>query len=105
MAHTPFRVEVLTPEGSVFDEEVEFVSTRTEIGSRWRGSSVTIGENMEGSKGEGRLMLQLSRLAKVAPMRQPRQSQANTPPVAVWLTALGDPQKGAPAALVAARAA
>ena len=33
MAHTPFRVEVLTPEGSVFDEEVEFVSTRTEIGS------------------------------------------------------------------------
>ena len=33
MAHTPFRVEVLTPEGSVFDEEVEMVSTRTEIGS------------------------------------------------------------------------
>ena len=28
-----------------------------EIGSRWRGSSVTIGENMAGSKGEGRLML------------------------------------------------
>ena len=33
MAHTPFRVEVLTPEGSVFDEEVEMVSTRTEVGS------------------------------------------------------------------------
>jgi len=30
---TPFRVEVLTPEGSVFDEEVGMVSTRTEIGS------------------------------------------------------------------------
>ncbi|MEA2220973.1 MAG: F-type H+-transporting ATPase subunit epsilon [Solirubrobacteraceae bacterium] len=33
MAHTPFRVEVLTPEGSVFDEEVGMVSTRTEVGS------------------------------------------------------------------------
>ena len=33
MAHTPFRVEVLTPEGSVFDDEVEMVSTRTQIGS------------------------------------------------------------------------
>jgi F-type H+-transporting ATPase subunit epsilon len=33
VAHTPFRVEVLTPEGSVFDDEVEMVSTRTEIGS------------------------------------------------------------------------
>ncbi|MDX6689615.1 MAG: F-type H+-transporting ATPase subunit epsilon [Solirubrobacteraceae bacterium] len=33
MAHTPFRVEVLTPEGSVFVDEVEMVSTRTEIGS------------------------------------------------------------------------
>jgi F-type H+-transporting ATPase subunit epsilon len=30
---TPFRVEVLTPEGSVFDEEVGMVSTRTEVGS------------------------------------------------------------------------
>jgi F-type H+-transporting ATPase subunit epsilon len=30
---TPFRVEVLTPEGSVFDDEVGFVSTRTEVGS------------------------------------------------------------------------
>jgi F-type H+-transporting ATPase subunit epsilon len=33
VARTPFRVEVLTPEGSVFDEEVGMVSTRTEIGS------------------------------------------------------------------------
>ena len=33
MARTPFRVEVLTPEGSVFDDEVEMVSTRTEVGS------------------------------------------------------------------------
>ena len=33
MAHTPFHVEVLTPEGSVFDDEVEMVSTRTEVGS------------------------------------------------------------------------
>ncbi len=33
MPRTPFRVEVLTPEGSVFDDEVEFVSTRTEVGS------------------------------------------------------------------------
>ncbi len=30
---TPFRVEVLTPEGSVFDEECTMVSTRTEVGS------------------------------------------------------------------------
>ena len=33
MPQTPFRVEVLTPEGSVFDEEVGMVSTRTEVGS------------------------------------------------------------------------
>jgi F-type H+-transporting ATPase subunit epsilon len=33
VAHTPFRVEVLTPEGSVFDDEVEMVSTRTVVGS------------------------------------------------------------------------
>ena len=33
MAHTPFHVEVLTPEGSVFDDDVEMVSTRTEVGS------------------------------------------------------------------------
>ena len=29
MAHTKFRVEVLTPEGEVFNDEVEMVSTRT----------------------------------------------------------------------------
>jgi F-type H+-transporting ATPase subunit epsilon len=28
-----FRVEVLTPEGGVFDDEVEMVSTRTTVGS------------------------------------------------------------------------
>ncbi len=33
MAHEKFRVEVLTPEGKVFDEEVEMVSTRTSRGS------------------------------------------------------------------------
>ena len=33
MAHTPFRVEVLTPDGEVFNDEVEMVSTRTVIGS------------------------------------------------------------------------
>src|SRR6202035_5666140 len=33
MAHEKFRVEVLTPEGKVFDEEVEMVSTRTADGS------------------------------------------------------------------------
>ena len=33
MAHTPFRVEVLTPEGEVFNDEVEMVSTRTSVGS------------------------------------------------------------------------
>ena len=33
MARSSFRVEVLTPEGSVFDEDVEMVATRTEIGS------------------------------------------------------------------------
>ena len=30
---TSFRVEVLTPEGSCFDDEVEMVSTRTQVGS------------------------------------------------------------------------
>lgn len=30
---TPFRAEVLTPEGAVFDDEVTMVSTRTETGS------------------------------------------------------------------------
>jgi len=33
MAHAKFRVEVLTPEGEVFNDEVEMVSTRTTIGS------------------------------------------------------------------------
>ena len=33
MAHTPFRVEVLTPEGEVFNDEVEMVSTKTTVGS------------------------------------------------------------------------
>jgi F-type H+-transporting ATPase subunit epsilon len=33
MARTPFKVEVLTPEGEVFSEEVELVSTRTATGS------------------------------------------------------------------------
>ncbi len=33
MPRTQFHVEVLTPEGAVFDDEVEMVSTRTEIGS------------------------------------------------------------------------
>ncbi|HEY1539392.1 MAG TPA: ATP synthase F1 subunit epsilon [Solirubrobacteraceae bacterium] len=33
MPHTTFRAEVLTPEGSVFDEDVQMVSTRTGLGS------------------------------------------------------------------------
>ena len=33
MAHTPFPVEVLTPEGEAFKDEVEMVSTRTGVGS------------------------------------------------------------------------
>src|SRR6202045_4373907 len=33
MAHEKFTAEVLTPEGEVFNEEVEMVSTRTTIGS------------------------------------------------------------------------
>ena len=33
MAHEKFRVEVLTPEGKVFDDEVEMVSTKTSVGS------------------------------------------------------------------------
>ena len=33
MARTPFRVEVLTPEGEVFNDEVEMVSTKTTVGS------------------------------------------------------------------------
>jgi F-type H+-transporting ATPase subunit epsilon len=30
--HTKFRCEVLTPEGEVFNDEVEMVSTRTSVG-------------------------------------------------------------------------
>lgn len=33
MARTTFPVEVLTPEGEVFSEEVEMLSTRTAVGS------------------------------------------------------------------------
>jgi F-type H+-transporting ATPase subunit epsilon len=33
MARTEFRVEVLTPEGEVFNDEVEMVSTKTSVGS------------------------------------------------------------------------
>ncbi len=33
MARTKFRAEVLTPEGEVFNDEVEMVSTRTATGS------------------------------------------------------------------------
>jgi F-type H+-transporting ATPase subunit epsilon len=33
VAHTKFKVEVLTPEGEVFADEVEMISTRTTVGS------------------------------------------------------------------------
>jgi F-type H+-transporting ATPase subunit epsilon len=33
LARTPFPVEVLTPEGEAFNDEVEMVSTRTAVGS------------------------------------------------------------------------
>jgi F-type H+-transporting ATPase subunit epsilon len=33
VARTPFTVEVLTPEGEVFNDEVEMVSTHTSVGS------------------------------------------------------------------------
>ena len=33
MARTPFKVEILTPEGEVFNDEVEMVSTKTAVGS------------------------------------------------------------------------
>ena len=33
MARSKFRVEVLTPEGGIFDEDVELLSTKTAIGS------------------------------------------------------------------------
>jgi F-type H+-transporting ATPase subunit epsilon len=33
VAHTKFQVDVLTPEGEVFSDEAEMVSTRTAVGS------------------------------------------------------------------------
>ncbi len=33
MAHSKFRTEVLTPEGQVFNDEVEMISTTTAVGS------------------------------------------------------------------------
>ena len=33
MAHAKFQAEVLTPEGEVFSEEIEMLSTRTSVGS------------------------------------------------------------------------
>jgi F-type H+-transporting ATPase subunit epsilon len=33
VAHAKFRAEVLTPEGEVFNDEVEMISTRTTVGS------------------------------------------------------------------------
>ncbi|HEX4437604.1 MAG TPA: ATP synthase F1 subunit epsilon [Solirubrobacteraceae bacterium] len=33
MARTKFQAEVLTPEGEIFSEEVEMLSTRTSVGS------------------------------------------------------------------------
>jgi F-type H+-transporting ATPase subunit epsilon len=33
VARTPFQVEVLTPEGEIFNDEVEMVSTKTTVGS------------------------------------------------------------------------
>ena len=33
MARTPFQVEILTPEGEVFNDEVEMLSTKTAVGS------------------------------------------------------------------------
>jgi F-type H+-transporting ATPase subunit epsilon len=33
MAHEKFQAEVLTPEGKVFDDEVEMISTKTSLGS------------------------------------------------------------------------
>jgi F-type H+-transporting ATPase subunit epsilon len=33
MAHAKFQAEVLTPEGEVFSEEIEMLSTRTTVGS------------------------------------------------------------------------
>ena len=33
MARTPFKVEILTPEGEIFNDEIEMLSTKTAVGS------------------------------------------------------------------------
>jgi len=33
VARTPFKVEILTPDGEIFNDEVEMVSTKTSVGS------------------------------------------------------------------------
>ena len=33
MARTPFKVEILTPEGEVFNDDAEMISTKTGVGS------------------------------------------------------------------------
>jgi F-type H+-transporting ATPase subunit epsilon len=33
VARTPFKVEILTPEGEIFSDEVEMLSTKTAVGS------------------------------------------------------------------------
>ena len=47
MARTPFQVEVLTPEGEAFNDEVEMVSTRTSV-----GSIDAVVESTKGKKGD-----------------------------------------------------
>jgi len=33
VARTPFKVEILTPEGEIFNDEIEMLSTKTAVGS------------------------------------------------------------------------